>query len=80
MQRGDIINLTRDQFFNMWKLFDTYDNNRKTSLVNGVSSRDAMLYAWGLRLTDHQGAAGAYCSCAVIYPKKFLMMKLKHGI
>lgn len=78
LQRGDIICLTRDEFTTM---FVTYRSNDTTytDIDRILKTKQQVLYAWGLR-EDVTAKPCCYITCAVIYPKRYMMMKLRHGI
>lgn len=75
LQRGDKICLTRDEFYAMWTMGATRAAiNKKT--------KQQVLYQAGLKelqTTAFAAHDSCYLTCAVIYPKRYMMMKLRHG-
>lgn len=70
LQRGDIIKFTRQEMNHMTLSY--LSHHTQPSLT-----KRQVLYAIGLR--EHPGIKGVEHTCVVIYPKKFLVAKLKYG-
>ena len=75
LQRGDKICLTRAEFYAMWTMMAT------RAVINN-KTKQQVLYQAGLKelQTMHFAVDGScFLVCAVIYPKRYMMMKLRHG-
>jgi hypothetical protein len=70
LKRGDRISFSQQDFYTMWI---TYDDQHPDQ------TRQQMLYAMGLKEIKMLMRPDKYIVCAVIYPHRFMKMKLKHG-